>query len=76
MSLAVDEFSSTNLGFEKWQAMLRFEASAVTALRDQALQQLTTMRGLPKYLQVVQDHANCGLSCGLEKQRANRRPEF
>jgi hypothetical protein len=29
------------------------------------LQQLTTTRGLPKYLQVVQDIAFCGLGCGL-----------
>ena len=40
--------------------------SAVTALREQSLQQLTTTRGLPKYLQVAQDHPLCGLGCGSE----------
>jgi len=41
---------------------LEAAVSAVTA-------QLRTTRGLPKYLQVVQDIIFCGLDCGLEKQR-------
>jgi len=47
----------------------RFElaASAVTALRELVLQRLTDLRGLPKYVQVVQDIRICGLGCGLEK---------
>src|ERR1035437_2472967 len=40
--------------------------SAVTALRELVLQQLTTTRGLQKYLQAVQDINFCGLGCGLE----------
>jgi len=40
-------------------------ASAVTALRELVLQQLTTTRGLPNAAQVIQDHTNCGLGCGL-----------
>ncbi len=45
---------------------LELAISAVTAWREVVLQQLTTTRGLPKYLQVVQDSAICGLDCGLK----------
>ena len=41
-------------------------ASAVTALREMVLQQLTSTQGLPNAAQVIQDHTNCGLGCGLE----------
>ena len=46
---------------------LELATSAVTALRELVLQQLTRPRGLPKYPQVVQDIIFCGLGCGLEK---------
>lgn len=39
----------------------------VTAYRGQALQQVTSQRGLPSYAEVVQDIAYFGLGCGLEK---------
>ena len=49
-------------------------ASALTSLREMALQQLTSTRGLPNAEQVVQDHSNCGLDCGLRRQRPTPLP--
>jgi predicted nuclease of restriction endonuclease-like (RecB) superfamily len=37
----------------------------VTALREQVLQQLTKMRGLPNIALVIQNITSCGLGCGL-----------
>jgi hypothetical protein len=42
------------------------QGAARTALRELALQQLRTTRGLPNAAHVIQDHTNCGLVCGLE----------
>jgi hypothetical protein len=41
-----------------------YQGTTVRSHND--LQDLQEPRGLPKYLQVVQDIANCGLDCGLE----------
>jgi len=40
---------------------LELATSAVTALRELVLQQLTTPRGLPNYLQAAQDISFCGV---------------
>src|SRR5882672_4938470 len=44
---------------------LELATSAVTALRELVLQQLTNTRGLPNAAQVAQGYRNCGLGCGL-----------
>src|SRR6202042_2218782 len=41
--------------------------SPLSERHDVVLQQLTRPRGLPKYAEVAQDIACCGLGCGLEK---------
>ena len=41
-----------------------YQGTTVRSHND--LQDLQEPRGLPKYLQVAQDIANCGLDCGLE----------
>jgi hypothetical protein len=42
--------------------------SPLSVQRYLVLQELTRPRGLPKYAEVVQDIALCGLSCGLGNQ--------
>jgi hypothetical protein len=42
------------------------QTSTVSILPGLVLQQLRRPRGLPKYAEVVQDIALCGLGCGLE----------
>jgi hypothetical protein len=37
------------------------------------LQDLQEPRGLPKYLQVAQDNANCGFNCGLKSSAFGKR---
>ena len=41
--------------------------SPVSEWHDWILQQLTRLRGLPKYAEIVQDIVCCGLGSGLEK---------
>src|SRR5215470_3153598 len=53
---------------------LELAISAVTALREMALQQLTSTRGMPNAEQVVRGHSNCRLDCGLRRQRPTPLP--
>src|SRR5256885_10639071 len=43
-------------------------------LTSPSIEQLTSTRGLPNAEQVVQDHSNCGLDCGLRRQRPTPLP--